>query len=150
MGVFSSVFLLCRKMPQLVPRLWRLGRRRLWRPRAEGSRGPGARPPCEAAGHRAASTLPMLTQLAWAPGAHPPSRTQGATGALAPASACENNPGGGGGWWWVVGYNMTCFLKKTFILKALCPGGGQREAIFRNGLKKDQLLIKTKHSKIKP
>lgn len=45
MGVFSSVFLLCRKMPQLVPGLrWRLGWGRLWRgceQRAAG--GPGAR-----------------------------------------------------------------------------------------------------------
>lgn len=140
MGVFSSVFLLCRKMPQLVPGLWRLGWGRLWRPRAEGSRGSGARPPCEASGHRAASTLPMLTQLAWAPGAHPPSRTQGATGALVPASACENNPGGRG----VVvvggGGQHNLFFKKDFYFKSLMSWRRAMRSYFQEWAQKRSVL----------
>ena len=92
----------------------------------------------------------MLYFPLWGPGGERQLSPQKAAYSFA-LSGFRIHPGRGyTWWWWVVGDNITCFLKKTFILKALCPGGEQREAIFRNGLKKDQLLIKTKHSKIKP
>lgn len=78
------------------------------------------------------------------PGNPPPSQAPG-NDRSAPASTQENDPGGA-----QCGEQQDLFLKKAFILKALCPGGRQRGAVFRKGLKKDQVLIKTKHRETKP